>query len=50
MASTSDTDEVLNQILRGGSAGSSLRKLDNFEPAICSVGFPVPAKFLSPAV
>lgn len=26
MASTSDTDDVLNQILRGGSAGSSLRK------------------------
>lgn len=26
MASTSDTDEVLNQILRGGSAGSSLQK------------------------
>ncbi|XP_023187185.1 blood vessel epicardial substance isoform X1 [Xiphophorus maculatus] len=26
MASTSDTDDVLNQILRGGSAGSSLQK------------------------
>uniref|UniRef100_A0A3B4WN94 Popeye domain cAMP effector 1 n=1 Tax=Seriola lalandi dorsalis TaxID=1841481 RepID=A0A3B4WN94_SERLL len=26
MASTNDTDDVLNQILRGGSAGSSLRK------------------------
>lgn len=26
MASTSDTDDVLNQIMRGGSAGSSLRK------------------------
>lgn len=26
MASTSDTDDVLNQILRGGSAGSSIRK------------------------
>lgn len=26
MASTSDTDDVLNQILRGGSTGSSLRK------------------------
>lgn len=26
MASTSDTDDVLNQILRGGSGGSSIRK------------------------
>lgn len=26
MASTSDTDDVLNQILRGGSAGSSIQK------------------------
>lgn len=26
MASTGDTDDVLHQILRGGSAGSSLRK------------------------
>lgn len=26
MASSSDTDDVLNQILRGGSAGSSLRE------------------------
>ncbi|KAM6893366.1 popeye domain-containing protein 1 [Xenentodon cancila] len=26
MASTSDTDDILNQILRGGSAGSSLQK------------------------
>lgn len=35
MASNSDTDDVLNQILRGGSAGSSLRK-SRCDPTICS--------------
>ncbi len=32
MASTSDTDDVLNQILRGGSTGSSLRKSRYYPP------------------
>ncbi len=39
MASTSDTDDVLNQILRGGSAGSSLRK-SYYYPIRCFNVFP----------
>ncbi|XP_057689761.1 blood vessel epicardial substance [Corythoichthys intestinalis] len=33
MASTSDSDDVLNQILRGGSGGSSLQKSPSVKPS-----------------
>ncbi|ROL33025.1 Blood vessel epicardial substance [Anabarilius grahami] len=37
MASTSDTDDVLNQILRGGSTGSSLQYQTKKEDKFCGI-------------